>query len=206
MSMNLHETYDAIAEPWHEAARSAAKHRPGLEVLVRDVSSGARVLDVGCGTGLVAQRLALAGMHVTGIDFSEGMLQIARRECPQGQFLQMDLANIAEMDEVFDAVCAVAILLHRPRAELVSTLRSFAEKLVENGWLYVAVKEKRPDRGDEEVVAEDHLGTRIERFFSFYTREEIEEAFTQAGFDVLFSDVVPSGRARWIEVVGRKRM
>jgi SAM-dependent methyltransferase len=203
--MHLRDTYDAIAERWHEAACSAVKHRPGLEVLIRDVSSGARVLDVGCGTGLVARQLVLAGMHVTGIDFSEGMLQIARRECPEGRFLQMDLANIAEMDEVFDVVCAVAVLLHRPRAELVATLRVFGEKLTEKGRLYVAVKEKRPDRGDEEVVTEDHLGTRIERFFSFYTREEIEEAFTQAGFDVLFSDVVPSGRARWIEVVGRKR-
>lgn len=205
--MNLRETYDAIAEQWHgEEMRVTEQTRPGLAVVLREVPSGARVLDIGCGTGIIAAPLLQAGMHVTGIDFSEGMLEIARRECPKGRFLQMDLANIAEMDEVFDVVCAVAVLLHRPRAELVSTLRSFAEKLTEKGWLYVVVKEKRPDRPEEGIVVDDRLGSKIERFFSFYTREEIEEAFKQAGFDVLFSDVVPSGRSRWIEVVGRKRM
>jgi ubiquinone/menaquinone biosynthesis C-methylase UbiE len=203
--MNLQETYDAIAETWHEEeAKGSAKHRPGLGPLLQRLPPGSRVLDVGCGTGIIAQHLLAAGMSVVGIDVSEGMLSIARRECPQGVFVQMDLQELATLDQSFEAVCAVAVLLHRPRAELVVSLRAFHAKLHPGGMLYVVVKEKRDDRPEEGVVTDDRLGFTIERFFSFYTQEEVEEAFQQAGFEVVFSEVVSSGRARWIEVVGQR--
>lgn len=202
--MDLQETYDAIAEKWHEEAKRSVNHRPGLDALLERLSPASRMLDIGCGTGLVADRLLRAGMEVVGIDISEGMLSIARRECPRGRFLRMDLTDVARLEGHFDAVCAAAVLLHRPRAELVASLMSFGVKLHTGGLLYVAVKEKRADRPEEGVLAENHLGETIERFFSFYTREEIEKAFRLAGFETIFSEVVPSGRARWIEVVGRK--
>lgn len=203
--MNLQETYDAIAEKWHEEAKGFVKCRPGLEVLLERLSPGSRVLDVGCGTGLVAEHLLAAGMSVVGTDISAGMLAIARREYPAGTFLQMDLQELATLDQSFEAVCAVAVLLHRPRVELVASLQSFHAKLHPGGLLYVVVKEKRDDCPEEGVITDDHLGVTIERFFSFYTREEVESAFQQAGFEVVFSEVVPSGRARWIEAVGKRR-
>ena len=39
---------------------------------------GARVLDVGCGGGLLCEALARAGAHVTGIDLAPGMIEVAR--------------------------------------------------------------------------------------------------------------------------------
>ncbi len=202
--MNLRETYDIIAEKWHEEAKGFVKRRHGLGVLLERLSPGSRVLNVGCGTGLVAQHILAAGMSVVGVDMSEGMLVVARRECPQGVFIQMDLRELDALDQIFEAVCAVAVLLHRPRAELVASLQTFRAKLRPGGMLYVVVKEKRTDRPEEGVITEDHLGVTIERFFSFYSQEEVESAFQQAGFEVLFSEVIPSGRARWIEVVGQR--
>lgn len=202
--MDLRETYDAIAEQWHQDAKGSVIRRPGLEVLLRGLSRGSSVLDVGCGTGLVAECLLAAGMDVLGIDASDGMLAIARREYPAGRFIRLDLQDVATLDQSFDAVCAVAVLLHRPRAELVATLRAFHAKLRPGGTLYVAVKEKRIDRPEEGVITEEHLGIAIQRFFSFYTQEEVETALQAAGFMQLFSETVPSGRARWIEVVGQR--
>jgi SAM-dependent methyltransferase len=85
----------------------------GLEALrVLGPQVGERVLDVGCGCGQttleLANRVGSAG-HVTGIDISEPMLEVARRrEIPQGvirpEFLSAD-AQTAELGEgVFDAV------------------------------------------------------------------------------------------------------
>ena len=47
------------------------------------VSSGDRVLDVACGTGVLSKALAEAGSHVIGIDASEGYLEGARRHRSQ---------------------------------------------------------------------------------------------------------------------------
>lgn len=46
--------------------------------LARALKSGARVLDLGCGTGLLACRIAEEGFAVTGVDPAEGMLGVAR--------------------------------------------------------------------------------------------------------------------------------
>lgn len=46
--------------------------------LARTLKSGARVLDLGCGTGLLACRLAEEGLAVTAVDPAEGMLSVAR--------------------------------------------------------------------------------------------------------------------------------
>ena len=59
--------------------------------------AGLRVLDVGCGTGRHALRLASAGAVVTGVDFSEGMLEHARRKAGElglsPTFAQHDIAE-----------------------------------------------------------------------------------------------------------------
>lgn len=86
-----------------------------------DVASGQHALDVCCGTGDVALRLACCGASVTGADFSEPMLQIARAKAarlgwgteagprvlrPQGQvaFIQADALALPFPNNVFDAV------------------------------------------------------------------------------------------------------
>src|SRR6202035_1804211 len=47
-------------------------------IAARAALSGARVLDVGCGGGLLCEALARAGAQVTGIDLAPGMIEVAR--------------------------------------------------------------------------------------------------------------------------------
>ena len=44
--------------------------------LARTLKSGARVLDLGCGTGLLACRIAEEGFAVTGVDPAEGLVEL----------------------------------------------------------------------------------------------------------------------------------
>jgi demethylmenaquinone methyltransferase / 2-methoxy-6-polyprenyl-1,4-benzoquinol methylase len=70
----------------------------------RVVSSGDRVLDACCGTGdlAVAARRAGAG-EVTGLDFSQPMLERARRKEPAIEWIQGDLLELPFEDASFDA-------------------------------------------------------------------------------------------------------
>lgn len=67
------------------------------------VRPGDRVLDAACGTGDLALAAAKAGATVTGLDFSERMLERARRKAPELEWVQGDLLALPFPDESFDA-------------------------------------------------------------------------------------------------------
>src|SRR5919106_1659359 len=67
------------------------------------VRPGDRVLDACCGTGDLAVACARAGGRVTGLDFSERMLDRARRKAPELEWVQGDLLVLPFADGTFDA-------------------------------------------------------------------------------------------------------
>jgi len=68
------------------------------------VGAGDRALDVACGTGDLTIELAARGAEVIGSDFSEGMLEIARRKAPQIVFEQGNALELEYDSDSFDAV------------------------------------------------------------------------------------------------------
>ncbi len=68
------------------------------------VGPGVSALDVCCGTGDIAFRMAAAGARVTGLDFSPEMLAIARKRVPGVTFLQGDAQQLPFPDATFDVV------------------------------------------------------------------------------------------------------
>jgi demethylmenaquinone methyltransferase / 2-methoxy-6-polyprenyl-1,4-benzoquinol methylase len=68
------------------------------------VGPGARALDVATGTGDLAVELARRGAEVTGLDFSEPMLELARRKAPGLEWVQGNALELPYGDGEFDAV------------------------------------------------------------------------------------------------------
>ena len=78
------ETYDLTPNPL-----VALDRRLTLRAL--DPRPGERVLDAGCGTGSHLARLSAARTHPVGLDFSRGMLRVARRAAPDAALARADL-------------------------------------------------------------------------------------------------------------------
>ena len=77
-----------------DLARAAAQ--TVIEILRRGGRSSGRVVDLGCGSGILARALLDAGFDVTGFDLSEAMIATARRRAPRadlrvGSFLDADI-------------------------------------------------------------------------------------------------------------------
>jgi demethylmenaquinone methyltransferase/2-methoxy-6-polyprenyl-1,4-benzoquinol methylase len=70
------------------------------------VRPGDRVLDVCCGTGDLAVAAAAVGGRVTGVDFSERMLERARRKSQAVEWLQADALALPFADDSFDVATA----------------------------------------------------------------------------------------------------
>jgi ubiquinone/menaquinone biosynthesis C-methylase UbiE len=90
--------------------------------------SGERILDAGCGTGRHLEPLLRSGACATGLDFSAGMLAVARRKLPAACLVQADLQTpLPFHDAAFDAILCALIGEHLPR--LCETFREFRRLL-----------------------------------------------------------------------------
>ena len=202
--MDLKSTYNKIAEDWHKDHQSDTWWVESTEKFVSCLKPGNLILDVGCGTGIKSRYLAKRGLKVTGIDFSEKMVEIARREVLEARFEVVDLRDVDNLNETFDGIFAQAVLLHIPKQEVGSLLQNLSKKLTSGGYFYVAVKEMKPGAHAEEVVRENSYGYPYERFFSYYTLDELRKYFIGLDMKICYDNITPSRNTRWIQIIGQK--
>ena len=111
----VNDLFAAIARRYDRLndLQSFGLHRRWKRRLVRlaQITPDARVLDVCCGTGDIALRLAEAGADVTGLDFSEPMLEVAwskirnpKSEIRNPRFVHGDAQQLPFGDATFDIV------------------------------------------------------------------------------------------------------
>ena len=111
----VRDGYDRWARVYdHDANPLPALEEPHVREALGDVR-GCAVLDLGCGTGRHTVWLAAAGARVTALDFSEGMLDQARRKAPAAgvRLIVHDLHESLPLDDAsFDALVSGLVLEH----------------------------------------------------------------------------------------------
>ncbi|MDA1169020.1 MAG: class I SAM-dependent methyltransferase [bacterium] len=197
----LKNTYDKIAQSWHEDHKADTWWQAGTNEFIARLKEGGNVLDVGCGGGTKSKYLSDSGFEVTGIDFSERFIDIAKEEVPTAKFLVMDAHSINNLKENFDGIFMQAVLLHVPKKDIEDILQKVVTKLNPEGLVYIAVKEKDKDGVDEEVKIEDDYGYEYERFFSYFTIDELRQHFVRVGLEMVYEE----RKSNWIQVIGRKK-
>lgn len=92
-----------------------------MQTLRQAFGSGASVLDIGCGAGLLANPLAEEGFRVSGIDLSLSSLTVAQRRdtTKSVQYVRAGAEELPFLSGSFEAVCALDLLEHVDKPQLV---------------------------------------------------------------------------------------
>jgi cyclopropane fatty-acyl-phospholipid synthase-like methyltransferase len=185
MKQNMREVVQSgyEADDYEKAFRADPVLRPMemefLDMLVQDLTKGARVLDLGSGTGLpYDQYLVSRGIHVTGVDFSPKHLARARRNVPQAEYIQGDFSKADFSPETFDAVTAFYAIFHLPRLEHAALFARMHRWLKPRGKILVTL-----GTSDMDCDAEaDWLGAPM--MWSSYPPEKYLHILKSTGFVV----------------------
>ncbi len=129
------DLYQRHAGAWAAIREDKGMERPWLTLLLAGLPAGARVLDVGCGSGEPVARILLqSGCAVTGIDAAPALIATAQRRLPDGEWIVVDMREMA-LGERFDGVVAWHSLFHLTPKDQNSMFARFAAHLGPGGLL-----------------------------------------------------------------------
>jgi SAM-dependent methyltransferase len=181
----LRQAYDAGAarrdaagkSPWKVAERRAFRAR---------LAPGARLLEIGAGTGQDSAWFRAEGMRVVAVDLSPAMVSHCRAKGLEAY--ERDFLGLGFPERSFDAVYAMNCLLHVPDRDLPAVLAAIRSVLRPGGLFFLGVY---GGTGSSEgtLPNEDHDPP---RFFALRTDERLL-AFAAACFEVLAFHPVDAG-------------
>lgn len=201
--MDLKDTYNQIADDWAQDHSNDTWWVEGTDKFLSFLPEGGEVLDVGCGAGIKSEYLVAKGFKVTGIDFSENMIEIAKAKVPQADFLVRDIFEPLNLNRKFDGIFAQAVLLHIPKKDIKSVIANLLESLKPEGYFYAAVKGANEDGVEEKNVKEQDYGYEYERFFSFFTADELKSYLIEQGLKIVF-EYSKTEYSNWIQIIAKK--
>jgi ubiquinone/menaquinone biosynthesis C-methylase UbiE len=156
------------------------------------VGPGQQVLDVACGTGIVARTAAERlgpGGRIVGVDLNEAMLTVARRVRPDIEFRTGDAGALPFPDQSFDvSLCQMALMFFPDRA---AALREMARVVHDSGAVALAVPgplEAQPAFQPFVEVAARHAGPEamalLGTYFACGSLDDLERLVESAGLTI----------------------
>jgi 2-polyprenyl-6-hydroxyphenyl methylase/3-demethylubiquinone-9 3-methyltransferase len=167
--------------------RDRAAEHFGRDPARLDSLSGLRVLDIGCGGGILSEPLARLGARVLGADPSESNIAVAKHHAERAglviDYRASAAETVAESGETFDIVLAMEVIEHV--VDVGSFIELAAGMVAPGGLLFVATLNRTAKSFALAIVGAEYIlrwlprGTH--RWEKFVTPNELEIAIEQSG-------------------------
>lgn len=187
--------YNKIAEEYY-TLRDVFDYKRELEKFASLLPKNAKVLDVGCGAGVpIIKFLVESGFDVVGIDSSERMLELARKNVPKAKFIKKEMTKLDFKDNHFDGLTAFYSIIHVPREKHFSLFRSFHRILKPKGIMLITM------RSTEWEGIEEFHGVKM--FWSHYNPEKSLQMIKDAGFQIILDKYIVGGGEKHYLILAR---
>ncbi len=177
--------YDLCASTYDEFRKTDIQTE--LDRLLDWLDDGAKVLDIGCGSGAPVTQALAKRFAVTGVDISSEMVRLAQTNVPEARFIHADITVTEFSASNFDAVVAFYSLFHIPREEHHDLFRRIHNWLKPGGYILGTLSHHSESAHTEN----DFFGETM--YWSNYGMTDYVEILTGLGFSILKSSVIGHG-------------
>ncbi len=183
--------YDLVSEAYRsdDFDWADSSYAAWLPKLIKRLSPGTEVLDLGCGCGIPVTRILSESFRVTGVDCSSVQIERARRLVPGSHFILGDMVTLDFDRARFDAVVAFYAIIHVPlehQQQLLARIWSW----IRPGGLFLAVVGNESWTGTEENWCGVEDAT---MYWSHADARTYRQWFQDAGFDLVEEGFIPEG-------------
>lgn len=197
MSSDLVKKGNEKADDNYAPNRDQFKSIKYLEKFIKLVEKRRTVLDIGCGTGKpVDAFLVKNGYAVNGIDISEQMIELAKKNVPQAFYEVQGISDLKEGEYCVDGIVSFYAILHTPREQYQELFEKFVSFMPNGGALLVTLS-----AGEREGPEDDFHGVKI--FWSHYAAEKNKEMVENAGFKIVLNGADTSNRERHQVIIAK---
>ena len=173
------DDYNAIADIYAREDRNIDFYGPYIKKFISSLD-GEDVLDACCGAGEFSNFIAENNKNVTGVDFSENLINIAKSRYKNIEFIVEDIVKIEESKK-FDGIFSKDALFHLPDEDLNIVIKKFHNILTSNGKLLLILD--IPKEPGEKIYVEP-LDERLSLYYNYLTVDKIKSLLTANKFIV----------------------
>jgi 2-polyprenyl-6-hydroxyphenyl methylase/3-demethylubiquinone-9 3-methyltransferase len=171
--------------------------------------AGKRVLDVGCGGGILSDAMARKGAQVVGIDLAAKALRVAQLHAleaatPNVEYREISAEALADREpESFDAVTCMEMLEHVP--DPASVVRACSRLVKPGGWVFISTINRNPKSFLFAIVGAEYVLNLLPRgtheYMKFIRPSELASYCRAAGLEAIGSrgmEYNPITRRYWL--------
>mgnify|MGYP001550855312 CR=1 FL=1 len=131
------DAYNLSAKEYEKVISLNQTYLEQIQQFAELFQNGDEILDVGCGPGKNAQILSNNGLAITGLDSSSAMIELAKENCPKGNFILSEAQSL-RMDKKFKGICLSFIIVHLSDTDAEKLLQSVSEHIEKEGYVYLS--------------------------------------------------------------------
>lgn len=191
--------FNKYAVSYEERFMDVSMYSKSLDYLINNLApTQLKVMDVACGPANISKYLLdrNSALEIAGIDLSENMISLAKKNIPTGNFQLKDARDILSLDLKFDLIISGFCFPYLTKEEVIQFISDASKCLNAGGYLYLSTMEKpystsgiqKGSKGDEIMM-------------HFHEEEYLRTAMLKNGFSNIFIDRVVTTNTIGEEVV-----